>query len=263
MDSCCTNPSHDLKPSSFDQTQAVEDRYGAAAASKEPCLCTPIPFNKKYLEIIPDNVVDKDYGCGDPTRWIQEGDTVLDLGSGSGKNAFICAQIVGNSGAVIGIDRNSQMLELATSALPFVANHLGFSNVSFFQGSIHELDSIQMNGLPLVEDTSVDVVISNCVLNLVNPSDRNNLLSNIRRVLKPKGRVAISDIVSNKVVPLKLQQDPDLWSGCISGSWQEDEFLNDFTSLGFKNVEFAERSEQPWKVIDGIEFRSVTLTANL
>ena len=77
------------------------------------------------------HVVDKDYGCGDPTRWIQKGDTVLDLGSGSGKNAFICAQIVGKSGSVIGIDRNLQMLELATSALPVVAKHLGFSNVSF------------------------------------------------------------------------------------------------------------------------------------
>ena len=109
----------------------------------------------------------------------------------------------------------------------------------------------------------MDVVLSNCVLNLVNPSARAALLTNIRRVLRPGGRVAISDIVCDRPVPLSLQQDPDLWSGCISGAWLEDAFLADFRALGFEQVRYAERSETPWKIVQGIEFRAVTLTGEL
>jgi SAM-dependent methyltransferase len=110
-----------------------------------------------------------------------------------------------------------------------------------------------------VADASVDLVLSNCVLNLVNPSARERLLANIRRVLRPGGRVAISDIVCDQPVPLALQQDPELWSGCISGAWQEQTFLADFEALGFEHVRFADRSSEPWRVVEGIEFRAVTL----
>jgi arsenite methyltransferase len=82
-------------------------------------------------------------------------------------------------------------------------------------------------------------------------------------VLAPGGRVAISDIVCDKPVPVHLQQDPDLWSGCISGAWQEDEFLADFRQLGLEQVSFADRSEQPWRTVEGIEFRAVTLVGQL
>ena len=112
-------------------------------------------------------------------------------------------------------------------------------------------------------DASLDVVLSNCVLNLVNPSARQRLLSNIRRVLAPGGRVAISDIVCDRPVPLALQQDPELWSGCISGAWQEQDFLNDFQALGFEQVRYADRSDTPWRVVEGIEFRAVTLVGEL
>ena len=96
MSSCCgpTQPS-------IDQTQAVEDRYGAAATEQEACLCTPVAFDASLLSPLPKEVVERDYGCGDPTRWVQSGDAVLDLGSGSGKNAFICSQVVGEKGKVI------------------------------------------------------------------------------------------------------------------------------------------------------------------
>ena len=90
-ESCCPSP----EPQSLDQTQAVEARYGAAAQHQEACLCTPVGFDPALLHVIPDAVVERDYGCGDPTRWVKQGDRVLDLGSGSGKNAFICSQIVG------------------------------------------------------------------------------------------------------------------------------------------------------------------------
>ena len=166
-------------------------------------------------------------------------------------------------GAVIGIDRNLEMLNLAREAAPIVAKKIGFSNVSFLEGSIESIDAAHIKTSPLITTSSIDIVLSNCVLNLVNPSSREKLLNNIKRVLKPKGRVAISDIVCNKKVPLSLQKDPQLWSGCISGAWQEDEFIQDFKSLGFKQVQYSERQEEPWKVIDGIQFYAVTLVGHL
>ena len=158
MSSCC-GPSAPL-----DQTSAVDARYGAAAHEQEACLCTPVAFNPKWLEVIPADVVERDYGCGDPTRWVETGDTVLDLGSGSGKNAFICAQVVGATGAVIGVDRNAEMLELSRGAAPVVADRIGYSNVTFLEGAIEALDAPGDGGDPLVADASVDVVLSNCVL---------------------------------------------------------------------------------------------------
>ena len=255
-ESCCSS-----QP--LDQTQAVDQRYGAAAQQQEACLCTPVGFDPALLRVIPDAVVARDYGCGDPTRWVKAGDRVLDLGSGSGKNAFICAQIVGSSGRVTGVDRNAEMLALSRSAVPVVAAAIGYENVCFVNGAIEALDAPAPGGGPLVADASMDVVLSNCVLNLVNPSARETLLSNIRRVLAPGGRVAISDIVCDQPVPLHLQQDPDLWSGCISGAWEEQAFLQVFRDLGFQQVRYAERSDEPWRTVEGIEFRAVTLVGEL
>ncbi|MFM8524706.1 MAG: methyltransferase domain-containing protein [Cyanobacteriota bacterium] len=243
---------------SIDHTAAVQARYGSAAREQEACLCTPVGFNPALLEAIPAEVVERDYGCGDPTRWVQPGDVVLDLGSGSGKNAFICSQVVGATGRVIGLDRNDEMLALSRSAAPQVAATIGWANVSFRRAAIEQLDQ-DLDGEALLADGSVDVVLSNCVLNLVNPQARPQLLQEIRRVLRPGGRVAISDIVSDQPVPLALQQDSTLWSGCISGAWQEDAFLADFRALGFEDVCYVDRSETPWQVVDGIAFRSVTL----
>ena len=220
-------------------------------------------FNPELLRVIPKAVVERDYGCGDPTRWVRSGDRVLDLGSGSGKNAFICAQIVGADGAVIGVDRNVDMLALSRGAAAQVADAIGYANVQFVDGSIEALDALTSDGTPLVADASVDVVLSNCVLNLVNPSDRKRLLANIRRVLAPGGRVVISDIVCDQVVPQHLQEDPDLWSGCISGAWEEASFLESFRRLGFEQVHYADRSVDPWRKLEGIEFRAITLVGDL
>ena len=111
---CCSSP----VPQSLDQTQAVEARYGAAAQEQEACLCTPVGFDPALLKVIPDAVVERDYGCGDPTRWVKQGDRVLDLGSGSGKNAFICSQIVGASGRVTGVDPQRRHAGLVASSHP-------------------------------------------------------------------------------------------------------------------------------------------------
>jgi ubiquinone/menaquinone biosynthesis C-methylase UbiE len=222
-----------------------------------------VGFDPELLRVIPKAVVERDYGCGDPTRWVLSGDRVLDLGSGSGKNAFICAQIVGADGAVIGVDRNVDMLALSRGAAAQVADDIGYANVQFVDGSIEALDALTSDGTPLVADASVDVVLSNCVLNLVNPSDRERLLANIRRVLAPGGRVAISDIVCDQVVPQHLQEDSDLWSGCISGAWEEASFLEAFLRLGFEQVHYADRSVDPWRKIEGIAFRAVTIVGDL
>ena len=197
-------------PGELDQRDAVQRRYGAAALKKEACLCTPVGFDPGLLQVIPPEVVERDYGCGDPTRWVRTGDRVLDLGSGSGKNAFICAQVVGAAGTVTGVDRNADMLHLSRSAALAVADAIGYSNVKFVEGAIEALDECGADGQPLVAAASMDVVMSNCVLNLVNPDQRARLLSNIKRVLAPSGRVAISDIVCDRPVPLHLQQDLSL-----------------------------------------------------
>ena len=248
---------------SLDQTQAVERRYGAAAQQREACLCTPVGFDPRWLRVIPAAVVERDYGCGDPTRWVGSGDRVLDLGSGSGKNAFICAQVVGAEGAVIGVDRNAEMLQLSRSAAAEVSAAIGYANVQFKDGAIEALDAPDASGSPLVADASIDVVLSNCVLNLVNPEARGRLLANIRRVLAPAGRVAISDIVSDQPVPVHLQRDPELWSGCISGAWQQDDFLKAFQQLGFEQVRYVDRSAEPWQELEGIKFYAVTLVGQL
>tara|TARA_B100000212_G_scaffold326126_1_gene288354 strand:+ start:256 stop:1044 length:789 start_codon:yes stop_codon:yes gene_type:complete len=260
-DSCCGSP--ESKNNTLNHTQAIQNRYGSAAIEKESCLCTPVSFNEKYLDSIPKDVIDRDYGCGDPTKYVKKNDVVLDLGSGSGKNAFICAQIVGRSGKVIGVDQNKDMLNLSRGAIEYVANKIGYKNTEFIKGSIEKLDELNNKNEPIIKTSSIDIILSNCVLNLVNPKSRKSLLKNIKRVLNVNGRIAISDIVSNKKVPLSLQNDPDLWSGCISGAWYEPELISDFREIGFKNLKFSERSSEPWKIIEDIEFRTVTLVGNI
>ena len=114
---------------------------------------------------------------------------------------------------------------------------------------------------PMIASDSVDCVISNCVLNLVNPDDRKQLFAEIYRVLKKGGRAAISDIVCDEDVPLEMQQDGHLWSGCLSGAWREDRFVQEFAEAGFHGVEISKYQSEPWQVINGIEFRSATVLA--
>lgn len=268
---------------------SVRQRYGAAAREREEALCCPVHYDPRYLEAIPQEVLERDYGCGDPSAHVRPGDTVLDLGSGGGKVCFIAAQIVGAKGAVIGIDMNDAMLELARQAAPRVARVIGYGNVTFRKGRIQDLaldleraeawlrerpvrsaeDLSAFDDFcdrsrgehPLVESDSVDVVISNCVLNLVRETDRDRLLREIFRVLKPGGRIAICDIVSDETIPARLKADPELWSGCISGAFQEQEMVRRFEELGFQGVGIDQWEAEPFRVVEGIEFRSVTLTA--
>jgi SAM-dependent methyltransferase len=114
---------------------------------------------------------------------------------------------------------------------------------------------------PMVPDKGVDCVVSNCVLNLVRLDDRTRLLKEVFRVLRDGGRAAICDIVSDKDVPERLQQDTRLWSGCLSGAFREDRFLSAFAEAGFYGIRIADRQREPWRTIEGIEFRSMTVVA--
>jgi len=238
---------------------------------------------------LPQEIIDKDYGCGDPSRYVQEGDIVLDLGSGSGKICYMAAQLVGDKGKVIGVDMNDDMLGLAKKYQAEMAEKLGGDRVEFRKGHIQDLaldltamdtwladypvtdvdgahqlevwQTAQRNNKPLITDNSVDLIISNCVLNLVGDHQKEQLASEIFRVLKPGGRIAISDIVSDEAIPEHLKADDELWSGCISGAFEEEEMLNAFHDVGFLSVALDKWDAEPWQVVEGIEFRSVTVTA--
>lgn len=268
---------------------AVKERYADAARAREEALCCPVDYDPKYLESIPREVIDKDYGCGDPSRYVQAGETVLDLGSGAGKICFIAAQVVGPQGRVIGVDITDDMLEVARRNAPLVAEKIGFANVEFRKGRIQDLgldleildaelkkrpitdaasylaadelaDELRVK-TPLVATDSVDVVVSNCVLNLVDNHEKEKLFAEIFRVLKKGGRAVISDIVSDEPVPEHMQNDPELWSGCISGALTETGFLDAFEKAGFHGIELVKFDTAPWRTIEGIEFRSVTVRA--
>ena len=273
----------------IDVEEAVSGRYSAGARAVEPALCCPTSYDARLLAVIPDEVLERDYGCGDPTKHVRPGETVLDLGAGGGKVCFLASQIVGPDGHVIGIDVNDEMLALARRHAPEVARRIGYANVSFRKGKIQDLrldrewldlrlhvgpvrseadltrldrDIAERRRVqPLVGDASVDVVLSNCVLNLVRSEDKQMLFSEIFRVLRRGGRAVISDIVSDEDVPDVLRQDPELWSGCLSGAFREDRFLEAFEAAGFYGVTLLERQVEPWRTVDGIEFRSITVAA--
>lgn len=268
---------------------AVLKRYQEGARQVEPALCCPTGYEGEYLKILPQEIIDKDYGCGDPSRYANPGDTVVDLGSGSGKICYILAQKVGASGRVIGVDFNDEMLFLARKYQPEISEKLGYDNVQFVKGKIQDLslnlaqvqDWLAENPIsslegvaaferecdrlrqqtPLIPDQSVDLVVSNCVLNLVNPQDKQKLFAEIYRVLKVGGRAVISDIVADENPTPEMIHDPELWSGCVSGAFREDVFLQRFEQAGFYGIEILNYQTEPWQVVQGIEFRSVTVRA--
>ncbi len=268
---------------------AVRQRYAAGAQAQEAALCCPVDYDPQYLKVIPQEVIDRDYGCGDPSKYLRSGEIVLDLGSGTGKICFIASQVVGKEGKVIGVDMTDDMLEVARRNAPIVGEAIGYSNVGFRKGRIQDLalnldllerrlaetpitganafleaqemaDELRISH-PLIPDNSIDVVVSNCVLNLVSKEERSKLFREVFRVLKVGGRAVISDIVCDEAVPEEMQDDPELWSGCISGAFLEHEFLEAFEEAGFYGVEVLKLDLEPWQTVKGIEFRSMTVAA--
>jgi len=268
---------------------AVKDRYAAGAQTQEAALCCPVDYDPQYLEVIPAEVIERDYGCGDPSKYVKPGEYVLDLGSGTGKICFIASQVVGEKGKVIGVDMTDDMLQVARENAPIVAERIGFANVEFRKGRIQDL-ALDLDAFektlaaepvadanaylaaqeaaeemrvrePMIADGSMDVVVSNCVLNLVSVAERKKLFEEVHRVLRVGGRAVISDIVCDEDVPLEMQEDAELWSGCISGAFREDQFLQAFEDAGFYGVQILKLDKEPWQTVKGIEFRSMTIEA--
>lgn len=276
-------------PSTLHIESAVRERYSKAAQTRAEALCCPIEYDQRYLAVIPPEVLERDYGCGDPSKHLRPGETVLDLGSGAGKICFIASQVVGPAGKVIGIDMNDDMLALSRKHQRAVGEAIGHHNVEFRKSRIQdlaldlerldaELKARPIDGAdaflaaemlaeelrvrqPLVASDSVDVLVSNCVLNLVEPRAKPQLFGEIFRVLKNGGRALISDIVSDEEVPVAMQNDPELWSGCISGALTEEGFLHAFADAGFYGIRLVKWDAAPWRTVQGIEFRSMTVEA--
>lgn len=215
----------------------VQEKYGEIAKQsliqgQSSCCGTSGCCGESEFSMIGDEYInvkghnadaDLGLGCGIPTHFanIKDGDSVLDLGSGAGNDCFVARAIVGETGKVTGIDFTDAMTEKAR------ANNvkLGFTNVEFIQGDIEEM--------PL-GDNQFDVIVSNCVLNLV--PDKAKAFSEIFRVLKPDGHFCVSDVVIKGTLPEKLQKDAEMYAGCVSGASNMDDYLEIIRNQGFKDI---------------------------
>lgn len=230
--------------STTDVKQAVQDRYGKAAlrvveGEAASCCCgskkavalganDPITANlysDDQAAQIPESAVLASLGCGNPTALAQlhEGETVLDLGSGGGIDVLLSARRVGPTGKAYGLDMTDEMLALANSNKA----KSGLTNVEFLKGEIERIP------LP---DSSVDVIISNCVINL--SADKDMVLSEAFRVLKPGGRFAVSDVVTRGEIPADVRRSVELWVGCIAGALDEQDYHAKLAKAGFENIGF-------------------------
>ncbi len=229
-------------------TKTVKKKFSKAAYNPVADYYCPTGYDPKELAHIPNEVLDVSYGCGNPAALadIKKGETIVDLGAGGGIDCFIAAKKLGREGKVIGIDMTDEMLEKARENARKVAKVLGYDIVDFKAGNIMELP---------VESDSVDLVISNCVINLTE--DKAKVLEEIYRILKPGGRFIISDIVSDKPVPGYLKRDKELWNACLSGALMDSKFETIARDTGFSDVTMTKN--YLYKKVEYIEFYSITL----
>jgi arsenite methyltransferase len=230
-----------------DIQQAVREKYGAIAdaviksSTNKPGCCGPSScgcadpitsdlYSDAELTGLPESAVAASLGCGNPTALVslEPGQVVLDLGSGGGIDVLLSAKRVGPTGKAYGLDMTDEMLALARSN----QRKAGATNVEFLKGSIE--------AIPLPEN-SVDVIISNCVINL--SSDKDAVLREAFRVLKPGGRFAVSDVIVRGEVPEDVRRSMELWVGCIAGAIEEAEYAEKLKAAGFVDVEV-----EPWRI---------------
>jgi len=240
--------------------EAVKEKYGAAAkqvsAGKTACCgggaelsgCDPITrnlYNDSEKSALPADAVAASLGCGNPTALaeLKPGEIVLDLGSGGGIDVLLSARRVGPAGKAYGVDMTDEMLALAGEN----QKKAGVQNVEFLKGTIENI--------PLPEN-SVDVIISNCVINL--SADKDRVLREAFRVLKPGGRFAVSDVVVRGEVPADVRKSMELWVGCMAGALQESEYLQKLQAAGFTSAQV-----QPTRVYHAEESRDFLAAAGL
>ena len=226
----------------------VREFYGEAAETLQAELCCPTKYDASAVDHIPQEVLDRFYGCGSPmaTAGIQPGEVVVDLGSGAGIDVFIAARLVGPEGRAIGVDMTEQMLAVARENQPKVASSLGYDAVDFRRGFLEQIP---------VESRSADLVTSNCVINL--SPDKPRVFEEIWRVLRDHGRILVSDIVSERPVPPHLKVNPQLWGECLVGALTQEEFVAGLERAGFYGIEILKRSY--WKDVEGYPFYSMTV----
>lgn len=232
-------------------TQQVSDRYARAATTGEQ-MCCPTGYNfEKLATYIPDEVLKISYGCGTPVGLdtARSGESVLDIGSGGGIDCFEALRRVGPKGRVIGLDMTDEMLAIARRNAPIVTANLGCP------GSAVEFRKGLAEAMP-IEEKSIDLIISNCVINL--SPDKPRVFEEMYRVLRPGGRFTISDIVADRTVPNYLIHDAEKWGDCLSGALSVQTYLDGLRQAGFLGIHQVTSS--PWRVIDGIHFLSLTLT---
>ena len=231
---------------------AIKEKYGKAATGGKTASCCggscgdPITSNlysDDETGTLPAEAVQASLGCGNPTALIElhAGETVLDLGSGGGIDVLLSARRVGPTGKVYGLDMTDEMLALAREN----QHKAGVVNVEFLKGEIEHIP------LP---DNSVDVIISNCVINL--SSDKSQVIREAFRVLKPGGRFAVSDVVVRGPVPAEIRRSVELWVGCVAGALEESTYRETLTLAGFEGIDV-----EPWRIYnldDAREFLSGT-----
>ena len=272
-----------------DYTARVDGTAGPEHTVHRQSVCCAERYDTAYLRRVPKVVVDADFGCGNPTKYLRRGDRVLDIGCGAGMNCYIAAQIVGPEGEVIGVDFTPAMLAAArgaqeafraevpdTAPLHFIAASASdlaldiewadarlAANPPQNQKSLQEhLAAIagQRRQAPAIADASIDAVISNCVINLLDDLDKPSVFREIARVLKPGGRFAISDNVSNIPVPDTVKADRVLWSACYAGVLQEQEFYAQLEKAGLVNIRIEVRNPDPALTVENLIFYSITVT---
>ena len=234
--------------------QAVQQRYGEIASAVTKSCCGPSccstddsvtgsHYHKDDTAGLPAEAVAASLGCGNPTALIDlhDGETVLDLGSGGGIDVLLSAKRVGARGKVYGLDMTDEMLELARQN----QRKANATNVEFLKGDIE--------AIPL-PSSSVDVVISNCVINLA--PDKSKVLAEAFRVLKPGGRLAVSDIIVRGDVSPALRRDMELWVGCIGGALAENEYKNKLAAAGFEDV-----AVETWRRYDAVASGDATFVS--
>lgn len=248
--------------------ESVKEYYGKVLQTTNDlktnacCLTDTMPKEiREILKEIHPEVVEKFYGCGSPIPTNLEGKTVLDLGSGSGRDCYLLSKLVGPTGKVIGVDMTSEQIDVAKKHINFHAEKFGYSksNVEFIQGYIEDLEEIG------IKSNSIDVVISNCVINLSPSKER--VFSEIFRVLRPGGELYFSDIFSNRRVPKHLVDNSVLMGECLSGALYTEDFRRMLGKVGcldfrtLSNSRVTIQNQEIEKMVGMIEFYSITVRA--